>query len=288
MESLLGSFYSRIRGSQEDIASAGLCYLLERSDHAKEAVYSIIRAGSNTELKDLSFRSQVSGENQERPDLVGTDAEGRERLIIEAKFMAGLTKNQPVQYMKRVERVAGVLLFVCPSQRMQSLKRDLYFQIHKNYDKVIVEDKQFHIRFADLCSVILISWEELLRIMELELTRGEERELLSDLHQIRGLCEKIESESIMPISSADLSPSIGKRVLSYYQIVDKVFEELKNEPVGAVSAGMKRTAQYGGYSIYFQVRNLNYTLALNFDFWQKYAGTPFWFTFQDDYLQAVG
>jgi hypothetical protein len=44
---------------------------------------------------DLAFHSQVGDPQSGRPDLVATDDLGSERLIIEAKFWANLTGNQP-------------------------------------------------------------------------------------------------------------------------------------------------------------------------------------------------
>ena len=52
--------------------------------------------------ESLHFRTQVTGDDATRPDLVGKDQAGREVLLIEAKFWAGLTENQPVSYLERL------------------------------------------------------------------------------------------------------------------------------------------------------------------------------------------
>ena len=38
MASLLGQFFSKIKGSQEDIASEGIVYILESSKSARDAI----------------------------------------------------------------------------------------------------------------------------------------------------------------------------------------------------------------------------------------------------------
>ncbi|MDA0336588.1 MAG: hypothetical protein O2782_15610, partial [bacterium] len=38
----------------------------------------------------------------ERPDVVGSSATGEEVIILEGKFDAGLTKNQPNSYLSRL------------------------------------------------------------------------------------------------------------------------------------------------------------------------------------------
>ena len=60
------------------------------------------------------------GTKGERLDLVAYDAGGSERVLIEAKFWAGLTDNQPNTYLARLLRAGepAVLLFVAPEQRL--------------------------------------------------------------------------------------------------------------------------------------------------------------------------
>ena len=82
MQSLLGQFYSRIKGSQEDIASEGLTYVLQRSKSARLAINKIIKSDCDLDLEDLTFSTQKSGDNLERPDISGYDTKGKEVLIL--------------------------------------------------------------------------------------------------------------------------------------------------------------------------------------------------------------
>jgi len=43
METFLGQFYSRIKGTQEDIASEGLAYILQRAENRKESKISYMK-----------------------------------------------------------------------------------------------------------------------------------------------------------------------------------------------------------------------------------------------------
>lgn len=65
MQSLLGQFYSRIKGSQEDIASEGLTYILQRSEAARLAINKVIKADCQINFTELSYRTQKIGENKE-------------------------------------------------------------------------------------------------------------------------------------------------------------------------------------------------------------------------------
>ena len=76
-------------------------------------------------MEELSrIGTQVVGDGGERPDLVGWDQNGDERLLVEAKFGAGLTPNQPNEYLRRLRR-GGVLLFVAPEARLDTLWPEL-------------------------------------------------------------------------------------------------------------------------------------------------------------------
>ena len=108
MESLLGQFYTRIKGSQEDIASEGLTYSLA----ARQALNRVIQTDSGLTFGDISYSSQSIGENLERPDISGIDKDGKEVVLLEAKFWAALTNNQPVGYLNRLGDNT-VLLFIC-------------------------------------------------------------------------------------------------------------------------------------------------------------------------------
>src|SRR5687768_5612239 len=71
---------------------------------------------------DLTYVGQVGAEGTGRPDLVGTDPDHVERLLVEAKFGAGLTEQQPGGYLQRLPADAdGMLLVVAPSARLPTL-----------------------------------------------------------------------------------------------------------------------------------------------------------------------
>ena len=50
MQSLLGQFFNRIKGSLEDIASEGLTYILQQSTSARKAISSMIKNDVELEL----------------------------------------------------------------------------------------------------------------------------------------------------------------------------------------------------------------------------------------------
>ena len=122
-ESLLAHLYSRIKGSQEDVATMSLQYLLSQSSAMKQAFTDLVASSLNIDIwEELQYSCQSVGENKERPDMVGKNRTGTEVVLCEMKFYAGLTHNQPLGYLDRIATNKGKgLVFICPKVRESSL-----------------------------------------------------------------------------------------------------------------------------------------------------------------------
>jgi hypothetical protein len=277
--SLLGQFYSRIRGSQEDIATEGINYILNRSSLARQGIRSLIYQNLGFELPEIHYRTQATGENLERPDIVGTTTDGKELLIIESKFWAALTDNQPNEYLNRLKHHNAVLLFVCPNLRVRSLWEELNERIKSYSTNTLINQDKHQIHIDDQKHVLICTWAQILGTVKENLIQGNEYNLISDINQIIGFCNTIDRNTFLPITSEDLSPKFAKRLSSYYNLVDKVLDEMK-KLIPVDLSGMKATPQKNGYCRYLKVNDLGLSLMLNFDLWAQDADTPFWIGFQ--------
>lgn len=268
--SLFGNFYERIHGSQEYLASESLNYILNSSKKTNDNLIKHISHDNRSNYSDISFKSQVQGEDNEIPDLSGFDNNGKEVIILETKFWASLTKNQPGTYLKRLAD-NGVLVFICPGLRVESLKGEIINAL-KN-EKITFTDEDKRIRLEKK-SILIYSWKTVLDTMEIDIGNSE-FEVRADILQLRGLCERIDNDSFLPISEEDLSPSIPKRILSYVNIVEKVIQKLvSNEIVD--KDGFRKTGQAYGCTFYCGVKPLQLALEVNLKNWAKYADTPIW------------
>ena len=274
MGTLLGQFYTKIKGSQEDIASEGLVYILQRSKNARSTINKIVKNECGIELPDLDFISQNIGEKLERPDISGFDDNRKERLIFEAKFWASLTENQPVNYLNRLVE-NSVLIFVCPSLRVRPIYSDVLNRIKSETDTFQQFDDIHAIILSGNKHILIKTWDEILGIIRIQLAQENNQPLLSDIDQIIGFCEIIDKNAFLPIQSEELSPSIPKRINSYYDVIDKVVSEIKK--TGKFNTkGLKVTPQTWGYRRYARVYNFGISIDLNFEYWEKVADTPFW------------
>src|SRR5664279_1488761 len=124
---ILGHLAQRFSPSEENIATEALAWILRRSAAARRAMVDIARISGADLPTDLNFVGQVGDADTGRPDLVGFDENHRERLIIEAKFAAKLTPQQPAGYLQRLlpPDEDGVLLVLAPSARRATLWSDL-------------------------------------------------------------------------------------------------------------------------------------------------------------------
>ena len=276
MNSLLGQFYNKIRGSQEDIASEGLVYILKQSLESRMVINQIVKTNTNLNFSDLSFQTQNVGKELERPDISGKDDTGKEVLLIEAKFWASLTNNQPNGYLKRLKENT-VLIFLVPSLRKRTVFEEVKGRVFEYNQDLEIDLENLKILIKSTNQHILIrSWNDVLSSIKSKIEKTNNINLLSDLNQIIGLCEIVDKNSFHPLVDEDLSPKIPKNINSYYEIVDKVVDELKIRNNEISTKGLVKTPQRYGYHRYFKSDSFGMNFALKLDLWEKNADTPFW------------
>jgi len=280
MQSLLGQFYSRIKGSQEDIASEGLAYILQRSPSARLALNKILKSDCGLDFDELSYTTQNIGDKLERPDVSGFDASGKEVLILEAKFWASLTENQPITYLSRLCDNSA-LVFICPTLRVRPVFGEIVKRVKNSESDFTINQSRHTIRFTTSKFLVVKTWSEILGTIRLQLVQANEQALISDIDQIIGLCDTIDSNAFQPIQSEDLSPLYPRRINSYLDLIDKVVDELKKRAF-AETKGLRSGAQRYGYVRYFKASYFGVSLTARYDFWAECSDTPFWINLKDD------
>ena len=156
--SLLAHLYTHIKGSQEDIATLSLQYILSQSNEINREFTKRIASHLSVELDtDIQYVTQATGKNKERPDLAGIDTHGTEQVLCEMKFYAGLTPNQPLTYLNRLKSANGKgLIFICPNARLTSLWTKLKELCSAyQYEKL----HEFCIKVNDI-NLAIMSWAE--------------------------------------------------------------------------------------------------------------------------------
>lgn len=276
--SLLAHLYPHIKGSQEDIATLSLQYLLSQSNELNKSFTALIADTLQAEFTSaLQYSCQVTGksEEKERPDMTGCDIQGNELLLCEMKFYATLTSNQPLSYLKRLKENNGKgLVFVCPTARKTSLWAKLN-ELCEGQELIKINDYCLSVNGIKMS---IITWNEV--IDRLKTTAAAvDIQYTPDIMQLEGYCNQLDSEAFIPFSAEDLSAEIARKAERYYQIVDEVIELIHaDKAFNTTKQGLKATAFRRGYTRSLYINE--YAITLNYDreLWKNPTSieTPFW------------
>jgi len=280
MKSLLAHIYPMLKSTAEDLATESLLYLIQYSDAAKKEFVKLAYrvCGSDSPGEEIRFRTQASGINLERPNMVGFNTIAEEMIICESKFYAGLTGNQPVEYMKRLLRSSyhgnKVLLIICPEIRKESLWNELMKRCRDELQFAMEISPEYWLNVNGV-RLGITSWKAVLNVLQHVFTVEHNSSLLADLKQLQGLCEKMDSEAFLPIRREELGIDVAKRMLGYYALLDKITDHLKSR-LNASTDNTRPSPMYGGYIRYMIIGDYGVSLQFNLKYWIEKAETPIW------------
>jgi hypothetical protein len=281
MGSLFGHLAARLSPSAENLATEALAYILARSASAKRALCQI-SASLNLQLPEIrSFRTQLSGEDRSIPDLAGFGPDGRAFILIENKFWAGLTANQPAAYLGRLPE-NGLLLFVVPQRRLHTIWPDLVVSAGRANVTLPAANLHGHDLLwgqVGLRTLAVTSWKALLRRIEAEVTSAGEDFTLSDVRQLEGLCDHMESTGYLPANMEELTNlEVPRRMLALAELIPELCE--RAALAGTVSLkGLRPTHFPYGAGRYVRVGAAGGWVGVDYRRWAKYGIGPLWIAF---------
>lgn len=259
--SLLAFLYPRIKGSQEDVATYSLNYILGKSEVLRSEFTRLISQRLHLDYQPLIYSAQVIGSQKERPDIVGVKDE-QEEIIIEAKFFAALTENQPGTYLDRLQGRGG-LIFICPESRLNGLWAHLQ-ELEKTSEPLgeyCVNRNGTH--------MAIISWKTVFEALQL-CSENNAIDTKEDLHQLIGFCKEIESNDFIPFKAEDLGADMAKSMDRYYILVDAVIDQLLiRKDIIAHTKRLRATPQWMGYTRYINVDGIGLGLYFHRGIWKK-------------------
>jgi hypothetical protein len=272
MSRLFSHVAAKFGRSPEDLATEGLHFLL--SHHvAADAFVDLLNRMCGTDLPGtMNFRTQEGTEDGEgQPDMKGTAGDGSVPLLVESKFWAGLTRNQPDGYLRALESVPGaVLLFLVPDIRQRYLWSKVLDRIDDPNAQSGGRDRCVHL--TNRTSVTMCSWTEVLDTIEAALRREEKSEFLGDLAQLRALCDAYSDSGFTPFRDDELGPGVGKRINQLHRILPNLRSELGDawaEP-GSLAAGQYRNV------FKTKVHGLNAAIGIEYNWWANRGTSPLW------------
>ncbi len=272
----------------ENIAVEALGHILSESEAARHALSDVLRTGGAEVGNIARVRTQASGAKRTQPDLAGFDQCGAERVLIEAKFGARLTENQPVAYLKRLpENQGSVLLFVAPAARIESLWTDLCRLVTEAKIELVPGPEEATLRWAVAGGerrLMLTSWVSLLDRMAVQAAAAADSHTECDIRQLRGLAEQMDDETLVEGLKGELGPEFSRRVPSQRLIKDAALRLHADGLV--VTAGQNFGSWPGGFGQYMKLAGTDIWVwfGVNKDFWARHCDTPLWIHLQKKWL----
>ena len=273
----------------ENLAVEALGHILSGSAAARGALSELLEAGGARVGQVADVRTQDVGEDGARPDLVGADRDGGERVLIEAKFWAGLTENQPGGYLTRLASAPqpSALLFVAPAQRMDALWAELC-RLSETASDNAMESPMDELRCAGTSIgpyLMLTSWRSLLDRMAAKVSAAADSHAEIDIRQLRGLAEQQDVEAFLPLRREELGPQLPRRVIDLSGLVDDAIGRVAETEWVSIQ-GAKKTATATSYGIWMTLPRAKPVFGtpmpffgVVYDLWARHGGTPLWLRF---------
>lgn len=281
-QTLLAKLAPLFGAQTENLAVEALGHVLSGSLPARRALSDLLRAGG-AELGEIArVRTQATGDGGERPDLVGLDQADGERLLIEAKFWAGLTDNQPVSYLRRLASDGGdpcALLFVAPAARLEPLWNELLRLAREADLSAKRREDATELRSAEVGEstfLVLTSWRNLLQRMAAQVGAAGESHTETDIRQLHGLAEQQDDEAFLPLRREEFAPEFPRRLRNLRGLVDDATDRAREKGI-LDTKNVKVTPLDCGYG-----RNINMVgkhkmwFGINVNLWARTGTTPLW------------
>jgi hypothetical protein len=277
-ETLLAHVVSRFAPRQwENIATESLRYLLARP--AGQPAMQALLAPLGFDPGHLTWHSQASGtDDSSVPDLVGDELEGHHVLIVEGKFWASLTENQPITYLNRQSRQfpdapdAHLLMFLVPRNRVEMISAELEARLGAQHTTA----GPFTVIDRDGRRVVVVSWGHTLAQLQVAFQDARDAQGIADLAQLRGLCDRADVEAVLPIAAEEVGSDRGRRLYDFCDLVDQATNALV--ATGAANTrGLRSAGGKGWYCRYIRAPGgTQLRLAVSAWRWGYRYPTPWW------------
>lgn len=262
---LLAQLSWRFHARMEEVAVEALTYILNRHPASREGLAELLKGAVPTmSLSDRPFETEAVAPDGSKPDVLQRGDDGSERLFIEAKFYAPLTRNQPVAYLKRLPGEGdSVLMFLAPSERVNELWAELLGRL-ANDDMPYSDEESRCIAIEGTGKHLLImDWTKLLDGIEEGLKHSESA--LAELDQLRGL--------VHVAKSGEEKASIpGEALVNRVTEIGKASGWLDTRRLRATP----RPYGYGRYANLGHHYRLCVWLGVNLDLFEEFASTRLW------------
>lgn len=277
-DALLAYLVSSFPGRTEDVASEALCHVFGHSDACVDALNDVVQSGVRGIDPIATIKTQVIGVDGTRPDLVGFDEAGVERVLVEVKFWAELTASQPNGYIDRLaDDGPAVVVFLVPDDRVQTLWPQLKERLNDGFGSVEeVNAERRCVRISDTQRhLMVVSWGGLLDAMAARAGDSGEPGVLGEIRQLRSLARYADEGAFKPIRPDEFDSESEIRLRQYRRLVDAATQE-GIEQGWADRKGLRATPKPHGYGRYINLHGNVVWFGINTELFEATGWTPLW------------
>ena len=276
-DTLLAYLVPKLTSGVEDAATEALAYILKKSAASMESLADLVGVDA---AQIGRIETQVTAPDGSQPDLVCFDTGNEKRIIVESKFWAGLTDNQPNAYLKQLpETGRSVLLFIAPDVRISTLWPAISDRANSGEFPLEPVHSSDRIPAAKVSGtdrqLMLVSWTRMLNNM---LAVVEDSEIRADIMQLRGLAQRQDEDAFLPLRSEELGPDFARRMRGFVRLVNDVVDARGVREGWMSVERLAATSQRYGYGRYFSfsVPEEYWWFGLNHEKWATSGDTPLW------------
>jgi hypothetical protein len=266
----------------EDAATEGLAYVLDRHPAVRQRFVELLRTIESRLPVDLRFTTQHSvGEG--RADMAGRSG-GALRVLVENKFGAALTGNQPNGYLAALRETPGatLLLFIAPGPRKEWLWQELIGRVKEQAPVPAVEHVVEFVGAQGTVRLALIDWPTLFTRLRDGLT---EPAATTDLTQLVGLCRAVDERAWRPFEAEELSDQrVPQRMAHYLEVVRDSLARATPDVLSQPNRSDHHGWGWCGYKFQFTGANApGAWLGFSLWRWRENGISPIWLHFERKY-----
>ena len=277
---LLAHIALKLGTHPENIAVEALGHILRTSKTALRAIEDLLKAGG-AEIGTISHvRTQATDKEGGIPDLACSDQHGVDRVLIEAKFWAGLTEHQPVTYLKRLPTdKPSALLFVAPRARFESLWAELDTRVTDERidwrpDRDGNDANLWTAEVGGKRRLMLTSWKAILDSMASSTSIAGDSHAQSDIRQLLGLTQRMDEDAFLPLRSEEVGPEVPRRILGLQRLFADAVERVRSDERVDMS-GLRGNPPWFRY---MRLAGAGVWFGISFELWAlpQFRDTPLW------------
>ena len=275
-DTLLSFIAQRHAMGLEDVATDALRFILSRSDSARSALSDLL-GGDRGPLPIAEARTWLADAHGAIPDMACFDETANLVALIESKFWAPLTPNQPVTYWQGlpVDRPA-VLLFLAPASRVH--EDSLWSQLEDRLREAghalgpvrAVESLITARSTAGQRRLMLTSWDLLLETMAQRAREDGDAQACFEIAELQGLAAGVIAGD-KPTRDENLKQLIKDAVTHVVQ------------SKWADTTGLTVGQGIGYYGRYLRLAGAFAWLGIDYRAVKQMPGKPLWLSFSDDF-----